>query len=123
MVSGLGRQDRVLVQADLVICGGGHGLLAKALTAGVPTVMVPGGGDQWELACRVQRAGAGVLVRPATREAVASAVQQVLDDPSYAVAAARIGATVTQVSDPVRLAHRVIDESKRERSRAEESCD
>ncbi|NED66054.1 glycosyl transferase, partial [Streptomyces sp. SID10244] len=56
------RQDEILPDADLVICGGGHGMLAKALAAGVPVVTVPGGGDQWELANRVQRQGSGRLV-------------------------------------------------------------
>ena len=40
-VVGLGRQDELLSQADLVICGGGHGIVAKALLAGVPMVVVP----------------------------------------------------------------------------------
>lgn len=109
LVSGPGRQDLILAQADLVICGGGHGLLAKTLAAGVPVVVVPGGGDQWELACRVQRAGAGVLVRPVTREAVTAAVERVLGDPSYAAAARAIGDSVRQVSDPVVVAHRILD--------------
>lgn len=38
---GFGRQDELLSHADLVICGGGHGMLAKALLAGVPAVVVP----------------------------------------------------------------------------------
>lgn len=42
---GLGRQDELLARADLVICGG-HGMLSKTLLAGVPMVVVPGGGDQ-----------------------------------------------------------------------------
>lgn len=111
MVSGLGRQDLILAQADLVICGGGHGLLAKALSASVPVVVVPGGGDQWELACRVARAGAGIVVRPATAEAIASAVTTILGDRSYAEAAGRLARTRRQTTDPVRLAHRVIAEA------------
>lgn len=42
-VVGLGRQDELLSHADVVVCGGGHGLVAKALLAGVPMVVVPGG--------------------------------------------------------------------------------
>lgn len=115
LVAGLGRQDLLLAQADLVICGGGHGLLAKALSAGVPVITVPGGGDQWELACRVQRAGAGITVRPVTREAVAAAVRTILGDPSYAAAARRIGDTVRQTVDPVAVAHRLLTEANRQR--------
>ncbi|MGA8328405.1 MAG: glycosyl transferase, partial [Mycobacterium sp.] len=58
-VVGLGRQDALLAHADLAICGGGHGMVAKSLLAGVPLVVVPGGGDQWEIANRVARQGSG----------------------------------------------------------------
>ncbi|WP_420109972.1 glycosyltransferase, partial [Mycolicibacter arupensis] len=63
-VAGLGRQDELLTHADVVVCGGGHGMLAKTLLGGVPLVVVPGGGDQWELANRVVRHGSGRLIRP-----------------------------------------------------------
>ena len=56
-VVGLGRQDELLSHADLVICGGGHGMVSKTLMAGVPMVVVPGGGDQWEIANRLVRQG------------------------------------------------------------------
>ncbi|BCP38194.1 hypothetical protein MINTMi198_35640 [Mycobacterium intracellulare M.i.198] len=46
-VAGLGSQAELLTHADVVICGGGHGMVAKTLLAGVPLVAVPGGGDQW----------------------------------------------------------------------------
>ncbi len=65
-VVGLGRQDELLSHADLVICGGGHGMVSKTLLAGVPLVVVPGGGDQWEIANRVVRQGSAQLIRPLT---------------------------------------------------------
>ena len=34
-------------------------MVAKTLLAGVPMVVVPGGGDQWEIANRVVRQGSG----------------------------------------------------------------
>lgn len=46
-VVGLGRQDELLGRTDLLVCGAGHGIVSKALLAGVPMVVVPGGGDQW----------------------------------------------------------------------------
>jgi len=61
---GVGRQDELLAQARVVVCGGGHGILVKALLAGVPAVVVPGGGDQRELAGRVARHGSALVVRP-----------------------------------------------------------
>lgn len=80
---GLGRQDELLRHADLVVCGGGHGMLSKTLMAGVPMVVVPGGGDQWELANRVVRQGSGRLVRPLTAEALGAEVGEVLSSPRY----------------------------------------
>lgn len=107
-VVGLGRQDELLARANLVICGGGHGLVSKALLAGVPLVVVPGGGDQWEIANRVVRQGSGQLVRPLTADALASAVSEVLSSPRYREAARRAGASVADVDDPVRVCHNAL---------------
>jgi UDP:flavonoid glycosyltransferase YjiC (YdhE family) len=102
-VAGLGRQDDLLAHADLVICGGGHGMVAKTLLAGVPLVMVPGGGDQWEIANRVMRQGSGRLVRPLTDEALVSAAAEVLAVPGYRDAAQRAAAGAADVTDPVQV--------------------
>ena len=102
---GLGRQDELLAQADLVICGGGHGMLSKTLLAGVPMVVVPGGGDQWEWANRVVRQGSARLVRPLTADGLVAAVGEVLADPSYRRAAQEAGRSVAGVADPVQVCH------------------
>lgn len=108
-VVGLGRQDELLARADLVICGGGHGMLSKTLLAGVPMVVVPGGGDQWEWANRVVRQGSARLVRPLKADALAAAVAGVLSDPSYRRAAQSAGRSVAGVVDPVRVCHQAAD--------------
>jgi UDP:flavonoid glycosyltransferase YjiC (YdhE family) len=105
---GLGRQDELLSRADLIVCGGGHGIVSKALLAGVPLVTVPGGGDQWEIANRVVRQGSGLLVRPLAGEALATAVSAVLASPSYREAAGAAGAGVAEVADPVRVCHEAL---------------
>lgn len=105
---GLGRQDELLARADVIVCGGGHGIVSKALLAGVPLVVVPGGGDQWEIANRVARQGSGVLVRPLTGAALADAVAEVLSAPGYRCAAQAAGATAADVADPVRACHEVL---------------
>ncbi|WP_199253471.1 glycosyltransferase [Mycolicibacterium mengxianglii] len=102
-VAGLGRQDELLARADLMICGGGHGAVAKTLLAGVPMVVVPGGGDQWEIANRVVRQEVGQLIRPLTAEALRTAVREVLAAPRYRDAAVAAGATAARVEDPVRV--------------------
>ena len=107
LVAGTARQDDLLSDADLVICGAGHGMFAKSLLAGVPVVTVPGAGDQWELACRVRRVGCGRLVRPVSQAALAEAVVAVLDEPSFGRAARRVAATAAATVDPVAVAHDV----------------
>lgn len=108
---GLGRQDELLTHADVMICGGGHGIVSKTLMAGVPLVMVPGGGDQWEIANRVVRQGSGRLVRPLIADNLAAAVDEVLSAPRYREAAARAGASLAGVEDPVRVCHDVLAQS------------
>jgi UDP:flavonoid glycosyltransferase YjiC (YdhE family) len=73
--------------------------------------VVPGGGDQWEIANRVVRQGSAVLVRPLTADALAAAASEVLASPGYREAARRAGATVTSVADPVRVCHEVLKAS------------
>jgi UDP:flavonoid glycosyltransferase YjiC (YdhE family) len=110
-VAGLGRQDELLRRADLMICGGGHGLIAKSLMAGVPLVVVPGGGDQWEMANRVVRQGSARLIRPLSADALAAAVRDVLATPGYREAARRAGASLDAgagVADPVRVCHEAL---------------
>ncbi|MBF6173991.1 glycosyltransferase [Nocardia blacklockiae] len=106
--AGLGRQDELLRHADVVVGGGGHGLLAKTLLAGVPIVTVPGGGDQWELANRAARQGSSIVVRPFTGEAVRAAVRRLLDDPSYRRAATSAAETAAVVTDPIEVCHGVL---------------
>ena len=107
---GLGRQDDLLRQADVVVCGGGHGMLSKTLLAGVPMVVVPGGGDQWELANRVVRQGSARLVRPLSADALIAGVTEVLSDPGYRQAARRAGESVAEVHDPVQVCRDALGE-------------
>jgi UDP:flavonoid glycosyltransferase YjiC (YdhE family) len=104
-VIGLGRQDRLLSIADVVVCGGGHGMVTKTLLAGVPMVVVPGGGDQWEIANRVARQGSARLIRPLTPDVLVAEVSEVLASPRYRDAARRASASVADVTDPVRVCH------------------
>ena len=107
-VVGLGSQAELLRHADVVICGGGHGMVAKTLLAGVPLVAVPGGGDQWEMANRVARQGSGRLIRPLTPEALVDAVNDVLSSPRYREAAQTAAASIAGVADPVRVCHEAL---------------
>jgi UDP:flavonoid glycosyltransferase YjiC (YdhE family) len=66
-------------------------------------VVVPGGGDQWEMANRVARQGSGVIVRPSTVDGLRDAVVRVLGDPRFRAAAAVAAASASDVRDPVQL--------------------
>ncbi len=53
----------VIPQMDLVLTHGGMGTTQRALSAGVPVCVVPWGRDQLETARRVERCGAGSVLR------------------------------------------------------------
>jgi UDP:flavonoid glycosyltransferase YjiC (YdhE family) len=79
--------------ADVVICHGGHGTLARALASGSPVVTVPAAGDMAENGARAQWAGAGLnlpwrFLSPAT---LRWTVQAVLDDARFAARAQELG--------------------------------
>jgi len=85
----------VLWQSALAITHGGHGTVMKALAAGVPLVVLPHGRDQADTAARVTARGAGVtLARTARSEAIARAVQHVLQHDSYRRAARQLGEVI-----------------------------
>lgn len=107
-VVGLGRQDELLSRADLLVCGAGHGIVSKALLAGVPMVVVPGGGDQWEIANRLVRQGSAELVRPLNPDTLSAATAQVLGSARHRDAAVRAGATAGAVADPVGVCHEAL---------------
>ena len=56
--------EAILGRATCVVCHGGLGITQKALSSGVPVVVVPFGRDQAETARRVEFAQAGVRLSP-----------------------------------------------------------
>jgi UDP:flavonoid glycosyltransferase YjiC (YdhE family) len=106
-VAGPGRQAPLLDRASVVVCAGGHGMVAKALVRGIPLVVVPGPGDQKENAMRVARLRAGLTVRDATPEALGAAVRRVLADSTFRVAARRVADSARGLG-PDRAAERVL---------------
>ena len=54
----------IVERASVVICHGGMGITQRALSGGVPLVVVPFGRDQFEVARRVEHARAGVRLPP-----------------------------------------------------------
>ncbi|TVQ29115.1 MAG: glycosyltransferase [Spirochaetaceae bacterium] len=82
----------VVARARVVVCHGGMGITQRALSHGVPVVVVPFGRDQFEVARRVEHAGAGVRLMPRNLNAgmLTAAVTKAL---SMADGAGRIAAS------------------------------
>jgi UDP:flavonoid glycosyltransferase YjiC (YdhE family) len=82
----------VVPEAAAVVCHGGMGIVTRAVTAGVPAVVVPFGRDQPEVARRVSEAGAGVVLRPKdlTAESLRAAVREARGMRDRARAAAKL---------------------------------
>jgi MGT family glycosyltransferase len=94
------RHADVLPSCSAVLTHGGHGTVIKALTAGVPLVVVPLGRDQPDNAARVVYAGAGLRVsKKASVPALRDAIARVLDEPRYRAAAGRMAATLAAERD------------------------
>jgi UDP:flavonoid glycosyltransferase YjiC (YdhE family) len=70
--------------------------------------VVPGGGDQWEMANRVVRQGSARLIRPLTADALVDAVGDVLSSPRYREAAEAAATGIAEVADPVRVCHEAL---------------
>ena len=92
VVVGRGPHEPLLDEADVAVGPGGGGFTAKALTRGVPLVVVPLAGDQRETAGRVVRQGAGAWVAPdrARPGVLRAAVRRVLGDGTHRAAARRL---------------------------------
>jgi len=99
-------QLALLDRLDAVVGHGGHNTVCEALAAHVPLVLAPVRDDQPFVTDQVVRAGAGVRVKFSriTPSALRAAVSQVLDDPAYRWAAARIAASFTAAGGAVAAA-------------------
>ena len=100
----------VLRYADAVITHGGHGTVVKTLAAGVPMVLLPHGRDQGDTAVRVSARGAGIaLKRTAPPEAIAAAVKEVLQNPTFRASARQLGESVRRDADDAALLRELED--------------
>ncbi|NEC92023.1 glycosyltransferase [Streptomyces sp. SID12501] len=82
----------LLEQVDAVVCHGGHNTVCEALWHGVPLVVAPIRDDQPVVAGQVVAAGAGIRVRfgRVTAPKLGAAIDAVLHEPDYRLAASRI---------------------------------
>jgi UDP:flavonoid glycosyltransferase YjiC (YdhE family) len=86
--------SQVMPAADVVICHGGHGTVARALAAGAPLLVCPSVGDMGENAARVGWSGAGLSVprRLLSRRAIRLATMRLLGEQQFAARAREIAA-------------------------------
>ncbi len=85
MLYGWLRYSQLMPLADLVICHGGHGTVARALAAGVPLLCCPAVGDMSENAARVAWSGTGLMVpwRLTGERSIRLAVRSILGNASF----------------------------------------
>ena len=77
--------SQAMTAADMVICHGGHGTVARALAAGKPLLVCPSVGDMGENAARVAWSGTGLSVprRLLSRRAIRLATRRLLSEPQF----------------------------------------
>lgn len=95
--------DQLLPRTDVVVTNGGFGGVQQALANDVPMVVAGATEDKPEVAARVAWSGSGIDLRTGTPspERIRRAVRQVIREPRYAVAAARIGAEIRGLGNPM----------------------
>jgi MGT family glycosyltransferase len=87
--------DAVMKEVSLIVAHGGHGTVNRALIHGLPMLVMPNGRDQNDNALRVEARGAGlVLPCTASEEEIAAAVNRLISEPHFRVAARRLGAAI-----------------------------
>jgi len=76
-------------EADLILCQSGAGTVAAALTQGKPVLLLPTHVEQLLVTRRVEQLGAGICLLEPQVHRVVVALQQLLDDPRFRLAAQR----------------------------------
>src|SRR5437588_7979361 len=91
--------DDVLATASLVVGHGGHSTTMRALSFGVPIIVMPANTliDQRRVGAAARDVGAGLLLRKrAGPKRIRAAIETVLLDPLYRESAARLGEQIRE---------------------------
>jgi UDP:flavonoid glycosyltransferase YjiC (YdhE family) len=82
-------------EVSLVVTHGGHGTVSRALWHGLPLLVMPMGRDQDDIALRVIAHGAGLTLPPnASEPDIAAALQRLIREPHFTVAARALGEAI-----------------------------
>jgi UDP:flavonoid glycosyltransferase YjiC (YdhE family) len=106
--------SQVMPAADVVICHGGHGTVARSLAAGTPLLVCPSVGDMGENAARVAWSGAGVSVprRMLSPRSIRLATRQLLGESRFTATAREIAAW-SESHDGAAAAAQLVEEAAR----------
>jgi len=87
--------SQVMREAALVVNHGGHGTVMRAVVSRAAMLVIPHGRDQNDNAVRITERGAGLALMPdASTEAIRTACERLLNEPSFGRAAKELGDTV-----------------------------
>lgn len=100
---------RTASEADLGITNGTLGTTTALLLAGTPLLMLPDNLERVIVAHRVSDLGAGIMLRPATREALHEALGILLAEDRFAAAAAAFAARHADWAPAQRVQHMLAD--------------
>jgi MGT family glycosyltransferase len=109
-IEGFVPHSAVLKRSCLLVSHAGHGVVAKALSYGVPMVLVPWGRDQPGVAARAAALGVAEVItrQDLTEQRLSAAIRQVLGIPRYQENATHIAGRL-QTHDAVAMARARIE--------------
>ncbi|NIQ11733.1 MAG: hypothetical protein GWO23_19740 [Gammaproteobacteria bacterium] len=101
----------VLKKSSIVINHAGHGIVSKAITYGVPMVLLPWDRDQPGVASRAEKLGVANVVPRASAnpEEVRRAIKTLIEDPQYKEAALQHSQRLSTI-DSVEIACRLLED-------------
>ncbi|WP_432947744.1 glycosyltransferase [Kribbella sp. CA-253562] len=92
----------VLPHCMLVVSQGGAGIVLGALAHGLPQLVMPQGADQFDNGAAVQKAGVGLVIDSTEQSspAITNAVERLLREPGFAVAARAVRDEIQAMPTP-----------------------
>ncbi len=89
--------DQVMEEVSLVVTHGGHGTVSRALSHGLPLLVMPMGRDQGDIAARVEACGAGLILAPTAAETeIAAMISRLIEEPQFGASARRLKDVMTE---------------------------
>jgi MGT family glycosyltransferase len=103
-------QALILKHCAAVVSHTGSGTMLGALAEGLPEVCLPMGADQFSNADQIARTGAGIVVPPDVRtpQTIRAAIEEVLDNSSYAAGARVLQADIAAMPSANEVLTRVV---------------